>query len=86
MAQREEIADKILTELNLMNVSIRAWAQKKDLKDGLTLSQKADLRKVLDEHFQTLKEVSRSFGVLLFSNVPTQLILRRHPPRRRRTQ
>ncbi len=66
MAQREEIGDKFLTELNLMNVSIRAWAQKKNLKAGLTLLQKEDLKKVLDEHFQVLKEVSRrSFGVLL---------------------
>jgi hypothetical protein len=59
MTQREEIADNILTELHLMNISIRAWVEKKGMKCHRSLSRKAELKEVLDKHHESLQDVSQ---------------------------
>jgi hypothetical protein len=56
LPKREEIADGILTELILMNISIKVWGEKKDLQ-SLSLSQRDALKIALDEHFKIMKQV-----------------------------
>jgi hypothetical protein len=56
LPKREEIADGILTELNLMNVSIKVWGEKKD-NSTLSLPQRNALKKALEEHFKAMKQV-----------------------------
>jgi hypothetical protein len=56
LPKREEIADGILTELILMNVSIKVWGEKTDLKT-LSLSQRDELKSVFEEHFKIMKQV-----------------------------
>jgi hypothetical protein len=56
LPRREEIADGILTELILMNFSIKAWGEKTDLKT-LSLSQRDALKSAVEEHFKTMKQV-----------------------------
>jgi len=58
LAKREEIADAILTELNLMIVSIRFWAQKKDSKAGFSAFQQDQLKKALEDHYSKMREVN----------------------------
>ena len=59
LPKREEIADGILTELILMNFSIKVWGEKTDLKT-LSLSQRDALKSVFEEHFKIMKQVLKN--------------------------
>jgi hypothetical protein len=56
LPRREEIADGILTELILMNFSIKVWGEKTDLKT-LSLPQRDALKSAVEGHFKTMKQV-----------------------------
>ena len=59
LPKREEIADGILTELILMNFSIKVWGEKTDLKT-LSLPQRDALKSVFEEHFKIMKQVLKN--------------------------
>lgn len=61
---RERIADKILTDLKLLNFSIRQWAEEKEIQQ-LSQSQVEKLNAELEQHYQEWELVCSIFIIAL---------------------
>jgi hypothetical protein len=53
---RERVADKIITDLNVLRVSVRQWAEGKDTSP-LSISQMESLDNGLEKHYKELQKV-----------------------------
>jgi len=64
---RQNIADKIINETNLLKVKLDSWAQETDENTLLLLEQRNQLKEALNEHSSALKSVrSLKFYIAVF--------------------
>ncbi|KUJ18396.1 uncharacterized protein LY89DRAFT_781452 [Mollisia scopiformis] len=60
LADREFAADKVLTELNLLKVTLQLWAENRGTTAQLTVEQREALKMEVEKHFKVMKDVKHN--------------------------